>query len=277
MTTEYIRTGANPRIYGQAPFDVVVVHGGPGLGGEMASVARGLASDRGVLEPIQTAASLKGQIEELRTILAKHGDPPVTLIGYSWGAWLSYIIAAEYPALAKKLILISSGPFEEKYAARIQETRFNRLNESERRETESLIEVLSDRKTPNLRLSFQRFGELFSRADTYSRIASEAGEYEQIDYRPDIFQEVWPEAMELRRSGRLLKLGKRIRCPVVGIHGDYDPHPALGVRKPLSVHLRNFRFVLLKNCGHKPWIEQEAHEKFWRILKEELHHEVSKT
>ena len=107
LTTEYIRAGANPRIYGQAPFDVVVVHGGPGLGGEMAPVARELASDRGVLEPIQTAASLKGQIEELRTILAKDGDPPVTLIGYSWGAWLSYIIAAEYPALAKKLILIS--------------------------------------------------------------------------------------------------------------------------------------------------------------------------
>lgn len=273
LTTEYNQAGANPRIHGKAPFDVVVVHGGPGLGGEMTPVARELAIDRGVLEPMQTAASLEGQTEELRTILAKHTDPPVTLIGFSWGAWLSYIIAARYHAFVKKLILISSGPFQEKYAARIQETRFNRLNEGERREIESLVEVLADRKTSNLRLSFKRFGELFSRADTYSKIVSGRGDYERIDYRPDIFQKVWPEAMELRRSGRLLKLGKRIKCPVVGIHGDYDPHPALGVRKPLSVLLGNFRFVLLKNCGHKPWIEQEAHKRFWQVLKEELRKE----
>jgi len=73
----------NPRTYGKAPFNIAVIHGGPGTGGEMAPVARELASGWGVLEPFQTAVSLEGQIEELRTILEKYGDLPVTLIGFS--------------------------------------------------------------------------------------------------------------------------------------------------------------------------------------------------
>jgi pimeloyl-ACP methyl ester carboxylesterase len=79
------------------------------------------------------------------------------------------------------------------------------------------------------------------------------------------------DAEELRRSGKLLKYGKHIKCPVVAIHGDYDPHPALGVQKPLSAILKNFRFILLKNCGHKPWVERQAKDEFYGILKEELH------
>ena len=59
----------NLRRYGKAPFNVAVIHGGPGAVGEMAPVARELASGWGVLEPLQTATSLEGQIEELRAVL----------------------------------------------------------------------------------------------------------------------------------------------------------------------------------------------------------------
>lgn len=90
------------------------------------------------------------------------------------------------------------------------------------------------------------------------------------DLQNDIFQAVWGEAQELRRSGELLKLGQYIRCPVVAIHGDHDPHPAAGVEIPLGRTVKNFRFILLENCGHEPWIERIAREKFYKIVKEEL-------
>jgi pimeloyl-ACP methyl ester carboxylesterase len=51
-------------------------------------------------------------------------------------------------------------------------------------------------------------------------------------------------------------MGKNIECPVVAIHGDYDPHPADGVRIPLSNVLKDFRFILLGKCGHVPWFER---------------------
>ncbi len=255
------------RTYGKQPFTVSVIHGGPGAAGEMAPVARELASSWGVLEPLQTAKSLQGQIEELKTVLEKNAEPPVFLIGFSWGAWLSFIFAANYPAFVRKLILIGSGPFDEKYAAGIQETRLNRLSQEERTEVESLYQILEDPAAEDKTKSFARFGELFSKADAYDPITYES---QAIDYDADIFQNVWNEAAELRKSGKLLKLGGRIKCPVVAIHGDYDPHPAEGVQKPLSAILKNFRFVLLANCGHKPWTERQAKDEFYRILKEEL-------
>ncbi len=234
----------------------------------MAPVARELASGGGVLEPLQTAAALEGQIEELKTTLETNGDLPVTLIGFSWGAWLSFIFAATYPAIVKKLILIGSGPYEERYVASTQETRLNRLSEEDIAEVKSLIRVLDNPAAEDRNTAFARFGALFSKVDAYDPIVYES---EVIDYQVDIFQSVWKDAAELRRSGQLLELAKRIECPVVAIHGDYDPHPVEGVQKPLSAILKNFRFILLKNCGHRPWIEREAREKFYEILKAELH------
>jgi pimeloyl-ACP methyl ester carboxylesterase len=257
----------NLRTYGKAPFSLAVIHGGPGAPGEMAPVARELASGWGVLEPLQTAASLEGQVEELKTVLERNGDLPITLVGFSWGAWLSFIVAAKCPAIVKKLILIGSGGYEEKYAAGIQETRLDRLSLEERTEVKSLIEGLGNPAVEDKSIAFARFGALFSKADAYDPIVYES---EVIDYQADVFQSVWKDAAELRRSGKLLRLGKHIKCPVVAIHGDYDPHPAEGVQKPLSAILKSFRFILLKNCGHMPWIERQARDKFYEILQEEL-------
>jgi len=64
-----------------------------------------------------------------------------------------------------------------------------------------------------------------------------------------------------------LELGKKIRCPVIAIHGDYDPHPYEGVKTPLSHILRDFRFILLEHCGHRPWVERAARDRFYKVLK----------
>ena len=120
------------RTHGEPPFKVAVIHGGPGASGEMAPVARELTSGWGVLEPPQTAASLQGQVDQLSSVSEQQGQTPVTLIGFSWGAWLSFIVAAHYPALVQKLILIGSGSFEESFAEGIRETRLGRLSEEEK-------------------------------------------------------------------------------------------------------------------------------------------------
>ena len=98
----------------------------------------------------------------------------------------------------------------------------------------------------------------------------ELAEEDALEVHSGIFQGVWSEAAELRRSGRLLALGDRVQCPAVAIHGDYDPHPAEGVRGPLSERLEDFRFILLQRCGHKPWVERQARAEFYAILDGEL-------
>ncbi|TKJ47588.1 alpha/beta hydrolase [Candidatus Aerophobetes bacterium Ae_b3a] len=257
----------NLRKYGKAPFNVAVIHGGPGVPGEMAPVARQLSTGWGILEPLQTAISLKGQVQELRSVLEENGSLPMILVGHSWGAWLIFILTAQCPSLAKKLILVGSGPFEEKYASRLMETRLSRLNEEEKKEVFSLMEILNSPETDNESTAMTKLGKLMNKTDTYASLPHNG---ETLNCQQEVFQKVWPEANELRKSGKLLQLGKQIICPVVAIHGDYDPHPPEGVKDPLSRILKNFRLVTLKNCGHEPWIEPYAKDKFYKVLKEEL-------
>ena len=257
----------NLRKYGRPPFNTTVIHGGPGAPGEMAPVARELSSVSGVLEPLQTATTLEGQIKELKDVLKKNGDLPVTLIGWSWGAWLSFIFAAHYPAFVKKLILIGSGPFEEKYALNIMETRLSRLSIEEKAEAFALIENLNNPAVEDKNALLARFGKLISRADSYDPLPHKS---ELLECQYDLYQNVWEQARKLRSRGKLLEFGKRIQCPVVAIHGDHDPHPAEGVKRPLSRTLKDFQFILLQNCGHQPWIERSAKDRFYNILKKEV-------
>ena len=257
----------NLRKHGNAPFYVAVIHGGPGAAGAMAPVALELSAGRGVLEPLQTATSLDGQVEELKNVLESNGDIPVILIGASWGAWLSYIVAARYPAVVKKLILVGSGGFEKEHGPKTMETRLSRLSEDERHEVQSLMEALNDSNDNLKNTNLARVGELFSKTDSYNPIHQKN---ETLEIQDHIYKSVWRDADLLRATGELLELGKQIQCPVVAIHGDYDPHPAEGVEKPLSRTLKNFRFILLENCGHEPWLEKDARDEFYRILRNEL-------
>jgi pimeloyl-ACP methyl ester carboxylesterase len=250
--------------------NIALVHGGPGASGEMAPVARELEADFGVLEPLQTMSTVDGQIEELRQILEEDAELPVTLVGFSWGAWLSFLCAASHPEYVKKLILISSGSFTEEYAPLITQTRLERMSEDDMNEFKSLVSTLDSLPEEKKKEIRQRFVELFSKSDSFDPLPPAPGVYPDIDFQAHIFQSVWEEASELRRSGKLISLGAQIKCPVAAIHGDYDPHPAEGVKKPLSDALDDFRFILLENCGHIPWIETRAKDMFYEVLKGEL-------
>jgi pimeloyl-ACP methyl ester carboxylesterase len=260
---------ANFRLYGKQPFKVAVLHGGPGAAGEAAPVARELSYMAGVIEPLQTATTIDGQVRELRRVLKKNAVVPVILIGHSWGAWLAFIFAARYPELTAKIILVSSGPFTEQYATSIMPMRLNRLNEAMRIEALSLIASLENPMIKDKNTLMQCFGHLLSKSDSYNPLP-EHDEFIKCDYK--INQKVSTEAGELRRSGKLLELSRNIKCPVVAVHGDYDPHPAAGVKEPLSQTLQDFRFILLEHCGHEPWLEKEVKDNFYLILKNEISH-----
>ena len=255
------------RRYGKPPYTVAVIHGGPGAPGTMAPVARELSRNRGVLEPLQQAHSIEGQIEELRSVLREDADPPVTLIGSSWGAMLGLLVAARHPALVKKAILVGSGVFESQYAAEIPETRVSRLGEEERAEATPLMAALNDPSHGNKDAALSRLGAIYQRADAYDPLPRES---DILECRYDIFSRVWSEAEALRAEGGFLEAAREVRCPVVAIHGDYDPHPPEGVEGPLSGVLRDFSFIRIEKCGHLPWIEGQAKEPFYAILREAL-------
>ncbi len=253
---------SNLRTYGPSPYQVALLHGGPGAQGELRPVAQELASSRGVLEPLQTRDSIEGQIQELKITLEEHASLPVILAGYSWGAWLAFLTASRYPGLVRKLVLVSAGPFEEKYAGQILQTRLGRLSLKEK----AVAKILLGKKSLS-RDEFSRLGELMALVDDYDPLPMKP---EGMDLNPVIFEKVWKEAAELRKSGKLLEAAGKIQCPVVAIHGDHDPHPFRGVEEPLKSLRSGFRMILLEKCGHTPWMEKKAREIFFKVLEENL-------
>jgi pimeloyl-ACP methyl ester carboxylesterase len=251
------------RKYGESPFRVAVIHGGPGAPGGMAPVARELSADIGILEPLQTASSVQGQVLELAAQLEANASLPVTLVGASWGAMLSYLLAAHYPESVQKIIMVGSAPYEDKYAEQIMQTRLSRLDAAEKNDMLGLLEGLSQGDGK----SMTRLGAFLAKTDVYNPLPHDS---DVIECQHDLHAKVWKEAAKLRKSGELLEIGRRIRCSVLAIHGDYDPHPAEGVAKPLSTVLNSFRFLMLDKCGHEPWIEAEAKDRFYAIIRSEL-------
>ena len=258
------------RIYGKAPYSVCTVHGGPGARSEMTAVARELAKARGVVESLQTATTLDGQVEELKTVLESACGTAAVLIGHSWGAWLAFIVAALHPRLVKKLLLVGSGPFEEQYVSVLDATRLERLSHPEKAEWEKILKALDDPAVRGKNALLEKLGALAIKTDNYEAVEDAVSETDRIVPQWNVFRGAWADAAKWRRSGKLLALGKRVRCPVVAIHGDYDPHPAQGVQKPLSGVLKDFRFILLKECGHSPWMERRARDRFYKIIETEL-------
>ncbi|WP_016777559.1 alpha/beta fold hydrolase [Anaerophaga thermohalophila] len=253
------------RKYGKHPFRVALLHGGPGASGEMQPVAKELGKDFGVLELLQTKKTITGQIEEFHRQLTESADLPVILIGHSWGAWLGFLFASRYPEFVSKLILIGAGAFESQYNHDLMNIRLSRLSERNRKKAERLIYEIESGSIDKEVL--KAFGHLMTRADSYDY---DKNVQDTVDLDMEIYQSVWPEASKLRNSNELVRFADGIRCPVVAIHGEYDSHPADGVEKPLSERLPHFKMIRLEKCGHVPWKERQATNKFFQILKEEI-------
>ncbi|HPI41829.1 MAG TPA: alpha/beta hydrolase, partial [Pseudobdellovibrionaceae bacterium] len=131
-------------------------------------VGRELSKNFGVLEPLQTKDSIDGQIKELRAVIQSNADVPVKLVGWSWGAWLGYLLAAKYPDLVQKLILVDSGPFEEKYVKEMNEVRMSRLSDSDKTELQNLESALQNANLENKNALFKKFGAIFGKVDSYN-------------------------------------------------------------------------------------------------------------
>lgn len=255
------------RLHGTTPYRTVVLHGGPGAIGEMYTVAEELSRTQGVLEPLLSAYTIEGQLHELSEVLQTYGTEPYMLIGHSWGAWLAYLFTARHPSLVRKLILISSGPFEDRYADTVAKTRLKRLGTDGRHRLHELQQQLNQPDETHRNTIFRDIGQLLTTVDSIDLLPYDES---KMVFRYDVFTSIWNEAEQWRKTGKLLREGQDIRCPVIAIHGDSDPHPPSGVSKPLAKILPNFRLILLKNCGHYPWLERKTQKAFYHTLTETL-------
>lgn len=257
------------RFHGGKPYRAAAVHGGPGAAGSAAGLAEELAGVCGTIEPLQTKDSVNGQVEELGEQLRSSGNgKPFVLIGHSWGAWLCAMTAARYPELAARLILVGAGPLEERYVPIIEKRRLSHFSGEERNLYFSLLEKLQDPRSAEKSRLLQSLGELCGKADSFCELPDT-----EPPVIPDgeIYSRVFPEAAEMRKNGALCAVFRKLRCPLLILHGEYDTHPPEGLTEPLAKEGIPCRFQLLRKCGHTPWRERFARTRFLTILRREIH------
>jgi pimeloyl-ACP methyl ester carboxylesterase len=256
------------RKYGKAPFGVAVLHGGPGAPGYMAPVARELSETAGVIEPLQTRDSLEGQIDELRDQLLGHVDPPVVLMGSSWGAVLALFLAARNKELVRNLVLIGSAVFDKESSASIDDRRLSRLSEAKRRRHEIIQARLAQASGAERDRLMDEWGSILFETDVFDPVTNDL---EVLETQYDVFTGVWSDFVVLRdRPGYLRNEFSCIDLPTLVVHGEYDPHPIEGIRPFLEECFSDIRFEILPRCGHYPWIEKHARDRFFAILRKEI-------
>jgi len=258
----------NFRLYGNKPFEYVVVHGGPGVPGSVSSLARKLAKSYNVIEPFQTELSVWDQVEELYNQITINTQSKVYILGHSWGAWLVYLLAFKHPDIIQKAFLIGSGVFDSKYLSELTQRRINAFSEKEKKEYFSIIELL---KQPSDNNSFylSRLGELAEKADNYCIENIEENKEDMISINGTQYQQVWNEAAKMREDGFFVSISKNINCPICIIHGENDTSPIEGVVNPLKDNINDFKWYKIEKCGHSPWKEKYGRDIFFKIIENE--------
>lgn len=253
------------RKYGKTPYQIALIHGGPGARGGLSGVARTLSSHTGVLEPIQSRFSVAALTEELHEQLAPFSTTPPVLLGHSWGAMLSVLYAAQYPAQVRRLILTGCPPLTREGTEQITPRRLANLPKPQAEEFRRLLQQL-ETNPPAKNQPLARLGELAQRADQYDLLPDDTPETDVLPPDAQAFSAVWPQAAALRERGAFLRALELIACPVALIQGEQDPHPAVAVlrafeqaNKPLEAHI-------LPRCGHAPFQERYARDTFFNLV-----------
>ena len=248
------------RLYGKAPYKIVLVHGGPGAIGSLKGFAQELneLSQIGVMEAIQSEYSIAELVEELYNQINDNCSDKVSLVGHSWGAWLAALFAEKYPERIEHIVLIGSGPLEDKYVSEIGARRFQNLSE----EDGAIFQRLIDNQATDE--DMEKIPIIFEKSDNYCLENREKHKADKTD--SEMHNKVWKEAAELRTNGKLLASFKNIKCKICLIQGESDPHPVKGVTIPLQENGVLCETYILQRCGHSPFMEKYAKEEFYKIL-----------
>lgn len=225
----------------------------------VAPLARYLARRHGVLEPLQTATTVDGQVAELAATLRAEGAGPYRLVGHSWGGMLAVLTAQRHPELTERLVLVGCAPFDPAGGLVTEAVRRARMSPSLRAELDDLDRIIDGDDPQAARVAFATVADRLLAID---QVDPTTDHLEVIAHQPEVFRSVWQEVEERRSEGTLLDELRRLRCPVVVIHGDHDPHPLSGVRDPLRRFAADLQVVLLDDCGHVPWLERHAAARF---------------
>ena len=93
-------------------------------------------------------------------------------------------------------------------------------------------------------------------------------EEDKVDARAH--KETWEDMLRLQTGGVYPASFAAIKVPVLMVHGTFDPLPGPLILKGLQPYLPQLEYRELERCGHYPWLERGAADKFFSLVREWL-------
>jgi pimeloyl-ACP methyl ester carboxylesterase len=247
---------------------VLVLHGGPGAPGTVAGLARELAREFSVLEPLQRrSGSIPLTVDRHVEDLAEAAPLRSAVVGHSWGAMLGLSFAARYRDRISCLALVGCGTYDESSRQQFHRNLDERLSNGIRSRITTLEEQLQTEGDPRTRdIKFSELGAVYTHVEGYDVLP----EPDRIDTPPADFagnSETWQDALRLQQDRCEPQIFTNISCPVLMLHGSFDPHPGEMTRNVLRRFIPQLEYVEFERCGHEPWKERHARDAFLSTLK----------
>lgn len=248
---------------------IIIVHGGPGLSQDyllpyMAQLAnqnlvifydqRACGQSTGEITP--ETMQIATFVEDLDAVRQAFGYQQVSLLGHSWGGMLAMSYAIAHPTSVDKLILMNAGgASSEDFSLFIKEIM--KRMEPYQAELKSIQESKSFAQgDPETVASYYR--TLYSRyfydpqkVNLLNLCMSPKAGLNSVKVFGTFRENVFMKPFNLHPGLRTLHI------PALIIHGDSDPIPTI-VAQNIHKSIADSKFILIKNCGHFPYIEQPA-------------------
>jgi pimeloyl-ACP methyl ester carboxylesterase len=255
------------RCHGKEGKTVALLHGGPGAPGSLLPLAGVLKERFCVMEPFQRGSgssplTVETHVEDFHELVlsACHGKP-VAVVGHSWGAMLGLVAASAYPEDVRSLVLVGCGTFDAQSRSMMAKVLEGRTNGDLREKAGALKREIGDRDE-----RMKQYAALV--APLYSFDPEGSGEPLACDGRA--FEETWNDMLRLQGEGVYPAAFSAIRCPVLMLHGSWDPHPGWMIRDSLLPHIPQLEYVEMEECGHTPWRERRVRDRFFSLLSDWL-------
>lgn len=257
------------KTYGSGP-PLLIINGGPGLDCEGFSPLAELFSDRYMTILFDQRGTGKSELksvddttitmdlmaQDIEGLRANLGIEKWIVLGHSFGGWLAEYYASLFPERIKGMILSSSGGIDLEILDYVTANIRIRLSETQKESLDYWIEQIKQGDT-SYNAKYKK-GEALAPAYLYNRdlVPQLAKRLANADLQINglVFRNM--QAIDFNCKKTLSDFSK----PVLIIQGRQD---IVGAEIALKAHsvLQNSKLVLLNECGHYGWLDQETQYK----------------
>lgn len=248
---------------------LVLLHGGPGLWDNLADLAAMVddvatvhrydqrGSGRSAVAPPYDVASFVADLEALRE---RWGHPQWIVGGHSAGANLALAYAAAHPGRVAALLYVSGTGLVDDWRDEDRATsQARRTPQQQARlaELRAKLETSPAAWTLELEHEYCALSWMADFADPVRALALAGRQLQPYRVNFQVNAQLGADWRRIMRAGRLAHAVREIAAPVLVLHGREDPRPPR-VAARLAATVPTAMLVLIRECGHFPWLEQPS-------------------